>query len=235
MASDHPALGGFDVSRLSRQIALKKLPKTAFADEADAGAVAFAGVIETRLGGHAPDFGLLQITDGKQRPGQLRLSQRVNEIGLILVAVPALEQTKGPVAGLDAGVMAGRDEIGAEITGIVEKSLELDFLVAQDVGVRRAPCRVLGQEHLEHMIPVLGGKVHRLQRYAKPVAHTLGVREILLRGAVFRAVILVPVLHEQAGDVMALLQQTQRRHRGINPAGHADYDSGGHGLRAAGT
>jgi hypothetical protein len=57
------------------------------------------------------------------------------------------------------------------------------------------------------------------------IAHRLGVGEIGPGGAVLGAVVLVPVLHEQALDRVALLAQQQRGNRRIDAARDADDDA----------
>jgi hypothetical protein len=79
---------------------------------------------------------------------------------------------------------------------------------------------------LEDVVPVLGGKVGAVQGDAEVVGDRLRVGVVGFGGAVLGAVILIPVLHEQTLDVVALLEEEQGRDRGIDAAGHAD-DYGG--------
>lgn len=131
--------------------------------------------------------------------------------------------------------MAGGDQVRAEHQRVVEERLELDFAVAEDVRVRRTAGLVLGKEVLEHVIPVFRGEVRRVQLDADPVADGLGVGQVLAGGTVFGAVVLVPVLHEQAFDLIALLQQEQGGDGRVDAAGHADDHAlaawGGGGFR----
>ncbi|MNF68161.1 hypothetical protein D3C84_500110 [compost metagenome] len=118
--------------------------------------------------------------------------------------------------------MAGGDQVGAEHHGVVEERLELDFAVAEDVRVGRAPGLVFGEEMLEHVVPVFGGEIGRVQLDADTVAHGLGVGQVFAGGAVFGAVVFFPVLHEQAFHLVALLHQQEGGNRGVDAAGHAD-------------
>ena len=77
----------------------------------------------------------------------------------------------------------------------------------------------------EHIIPVFSSKVRRVQLDAQLVTDRLGVSQIIHGGAIFCAVVFVPVLHEQAFNLIALLQQQRRRYRGVDPAGHTDDDA----------
>ena len=103
--------------------------------------------------------------------------------------------------------MTGGDQVGAEAQGIVEEGFELDLAVTQDVRVRCAPGLVFGQEVLEHVVPVFCGEVDGVQLDADAIANGLGVGQVVHGGAVLGAVVFVPVLHEQAFDLVTLLHQ----------------------------
>ena len=225
VAADHLAVGGFDVAGLGRQVLLEEIAEAAFADEADAGGVLLLGGGQAVLFGDGAHLGLFQFAHREQAAGDLFAAHGVQEVALVLVRVQALEQLAAAVNIAAAHVMAGGDQVGAEHQRVVEERLELDFPVAQDVRVRRAPGLVLGQEVLEHVVPVLGGEVGRVQVDAQLVADGLRVREVFPGGAVFGAVVLFPVLHEQAFDLVALLLQEQGGDGGVHASGHADDDA----------
>ncbi|MNR17668.1 hypothetical protein D3C85_1343460 [compost metagenome] len=117
--------------------------------------------------------------------------------------------------------MARGDGVGAQRHRVVQKRLELDLGIAQHVGVGRAAGRVLAQEIGEHAVLVFGGEVHRLHVHADQVGHGHHVEPVLARGAVFAVVIVLPVLHEQADDLVPLLLEQPRGDRRIDPARHA--------------
>ena len=234
MTANRLAVGGFDHPRLSRQIALQKILEAPFPNEADPGTVPLARVVESRLRGDAAHLGFFQIADREQRPGELGLAQRVNEIGLILAAVHSLEQPEAPFPGFDAGVVTRGDQLGAQPQRIIQKGLELDFLVTEYVGIGRPSRRVFGQKDLKHMVPVFGREIDGLQRNTQAVTDGLRVGQIFLGRAIFGAVILIPVFHEQASHRIALFQQAQRSDRGIDAAGHADDHFDCHRIRVAG-
>ena len=100
--------------------------------------------------------------------------------------------------------MAGRDAVGAERQRVVEERAELDLAVAQHVGVGRAAGAVLGEEVREHALAVLGGEVDRLELDAEHVGDRRRVDQVLARRAVLVVVVVLPVLHEDADDVVAL-------------------------------
>jgi hypothetical protein len=107
--------------------------------------------------------------------------------------------------------MPGGDVFGAARDGVVEEGLELDFGVAQHVGVGGAAGLVFGEEIAEHAFLVFGGEVDRLDLDAEHVGHRQHVEKILARGALLGVVVVVPVLHEDAEHVVALLLQADRR------------------------
>jgi hypothetical protein len=77
-----------------------------------------------------------------------------------LVESRAFSSSKRSVAVVaHARVVAGRDQVGAQLHGVVEEGLELDLGVAQHVRVRRAAGLVLAQELGEHAVLVFGGKL----------------------------------------------------------------------------
>jgi len=77
----------------------------------------------------------------------------------------------------------------------------------------------------EDLVPVFGGEVGGVQFDAELIGHLPGIGQVLFRRAVFGAVILLPVLHEQSDHLVALLLQQEGSDRGVDPAGHADDDA----------
>ncbi|MNM95316.1 hypothetical protein D3C81_1077540 [compost metagenome] len=104
--------------------------------------------------------------------------------------------------------MAGGDALGAQLAGGIKEMLELDLAVAQHVRVGRAACRVLGQEVLENTLPVFAGEIAEMEGDAQPTAHGHRIAAVVL-GAAMATAIVGPVLHEQPGDIQALLDQGQ--------------------------
>src|SRR5574340_499423 len=85
--------------------------------------------------------------------------------------------------------------------------------------------RSFAQEVAEHALLVFHGETHRLDRDADGIGDGHRVQQVLARRAVFVAVVVLPVLHEQADDIIALLLEQQRGDRGVHAAGHADYNA----------
>ena len=148
----------------------------------------------------------------------------MKKIALIFGRIPTFDQLRLAISSVGLDVMAGRDELCAHLSGVVEKRAKFNFSVTQDIGVRRAARTVLLEEMLEYVIPVLCSKICTVKRDAQTVCHGLSVSEILFRGTVFCAVVLLPVLHKEAFDSISLLEQQHSGHRRVHTAGHADND-----------
>ncbi|MOA04795.1 hypothetical protein D3C78_1243660 [compost metagenome] len=209
-----------DPARFLVDVAVEKVAERPLADEADAGRVLLLRVGQADFLGDAPHFGLVQLAHGEQRLGQLGLVQAVQEIALVLGRVQPFEQLEALRLQVlaHARIVAGRDLLGAQAHGVVEKGLELDFGVAQHVGVGRAPGLVLAQKFGEHPVLVLGGEVDVLDLDADHVGHGGRVDEVDIRRTEFAVVVIFPVLHEDADHVMALLLEQIGGHRRIHAA-----------------
>ncbi|MCY1214233.1 hypothetical protein D9M72_260410 [compost metagenome] len=226
MAADDFACGGLDVAGLGGQILLEEIGEAPLADEADAGGVLLASGGQAMLFGDGANFRLLQFAHREQGAGDLLAADGMEEVALVLVRVQALEQFGAAIDIAAAHIVAGGDQVSSQRQGVVEEGFELDLAIAEDVRVRRAAGLVLGKEVLEHVVPVLRREVGRVQLDADAVADGLGVGQVDLGGAVFGAVVLVPVLHEQAFHLIALFEEEEGGDRRIDAAGHADYDAG---------
>ena len=172
---------------------------------------------------------LRQMRQRKQGRGELRLGEAVEEIALVLVGVRRAQQ-RGAATGVRAlaDVMPGGDVFRAARDGVVEEGLELDLGVAQHVGVGGAAGLVFGEEVAEHAFLVFGGEVDRLDLDAEHVGHRQHVEKVLARSALLGIVVVVPVLHEDAEHVVALLFQQIGGDGGIDPARHADDNFSAH-------
>ncbi len=179
---------------------------------------------QTGTGGPIPHLLLVEVTDGKQRAGQLGLVESVQKITLILIRVAALEQVLLIVARLTPDIVAGGDPLGAQSTGVVEESPELDFGVAQDVRVGGSAATVFVQKIAEHPFPIFGGEADLMQGNAQRVANRACVLQILGGGTVTGFVGILPIFHEHAMHIVALFDQQQGGHRGIHAAGQAHHD-----------
>jgi hypothetical protein len=212
-----------DVARRDRQIALQEFAERPLADEADAGRILLRGVRQAGIDRYAAHLALGQMTNRKQRARQLRLVQPVEEVALVLGAVLSLEQFEAAVEFAHLRIVAGGDAPGTESDGVIEEGAELDFRIAQHVRIGRAPGLVLAQEAREHALLVLGREIDDFEVHADDVCRRHRVDQVLPGRTVFVGVVVFPVLHEQADDLVAGPLEQQRRHRRIDAAGHAHH------------
>jgi hypothetical protein len=211
-----------DGAGLVAEVAVEEVAEGPLADEADAGRVLLLGIGQLELGGDAAHLGLGQLAHREHGLGQLGLVEPVQEVALVLQRVQALEQLEAAVHFAHPGVVAGGDLVGAQAHGVVQEGLELDLGVAQHVRVGRAAGLVLAQELGEDAVLVLGREVDVLDLDAQHVGHRSGVQEVLARRAVLAVVVVFPVLHEDADDLVALLLEQPGGDRGIDAAGQTD-------------
>jgi hypothetical protein len=120
--------------------------------------------------------------------------------------------------------VAGGDARRAQAHRVVEERPELDLGVAQHVGVRGAAGRVFGEEGAEHALLVLRREIHDLEVDADHLCDRRAVDEVLPGRAVLVIVVVLPILHEQADHVEALLPEEERGDRRVDAARHAHHD-----------
>ncbi len=178
--------------------------------------------------GDAAHLGLEHVTQGKQRARHLLLREPVQEIALVLGRIGRFQHSCQLAALVEPRVVPGGDVFGARAMCKVEKGLELDFSVAQHIGVGRASGLQFGKEIGEDAVAVFRAEVHRIDFQPDDVGHRQHVKKILPRRAM-PVVVLFPVPHEHAKQVVSLLFQQIRGDRGIDAAGHADDDAPSHG------
>ena len=166
---------------------------------------------------------LVQVAQGEQGFRKLGLVEAVEKIALVLGAVFRFQQLECAEAFPHPRIVAGGDLVRAQGQGVVEEGLELDFGIAQHVRVGRAAGLVFLQEQREYPFLVFLGEIDGFHLDADLVGDRQHVHEILLgRAVAVLAVVVFPVLHEQADHFMALLLQEQGGNGRVHSARHAD-------------
>ena len=92
--------------------------------------------------------------------------------------------------------MASGYGVGTQDLGVVEKYLKFDFAVTEDIRVGCATGAVLFEKVLEDIVPVISGKISRVQSNTQLFANLLSICQVSLSRAVFSLVVFIPVLHE---------------------------------------
>ena len=158
-------------------------------------------------------------------PWRVALAQRIEEVGLILVAVDAARQPVLSVFFDDAGVMAGSDIVGSQIHGLVQKFAEFDFTVAHDIGVRRSPSFIFIEEIGKYFIEVFLLEIDGIVGNVESLAHAAHVFSVSFSCAVAKLIGIIPVFHKDADHFIALLFEQERCYGGVDSSRHADNDT----------
>ena len=114
------------------------------------------------------------------------------------------------VTNFFAGIVSGGNGIGALLDGVVQKAFEFDFGIAQHIRIRCAACAVFFEEIGKYVVFVLCGEIDDVDVDADDVGNGNGIEGILFDAAIFVVVVIFPVLHEHAADLMALLFEQGR-------------------------
>src|SRR6185437_8042994 len=180
--------------------------------------------------------GLGQAAEREQGAAELLLGQTPEEKCLILGVVQAAAQLVRSGLGVvaDAGVMAGGDFIGADLTGGGEELVELDRRVAQAARHGRAAGGVGGGEGAYYVLFEAILEVDDIVGDAQRLGHATGIVDIVERATApasalahagrARQTALIPKLHGEADDVAPLGVQHGCDRRAVHPAGHGDGD-----------
>ena len=160
---------------------------------------------------------------------QLLAGRREQEIALIAIGIGrAVERPPAlAIVGVD-DVMAGRQQIGAEILGGLEQVDELHVLVAGDAGDRRLAGDIGARERLDHLLAEARFVVEHVMRQPEPrrdVARVVDVLTGAARALAMRRGAMVVELHRQSDDIVTLARQQRRHDAGIDAARHRDDDA----------
>ena len=208
-----------DVPGGGREIIGQELAEVPLADEADPGRVLLVhDGFQIELVGDLPDLGLGYVRKREKAGIYLLFAEETKEVRLVLVSILGLHYVDVAVLRLCfAGVMPHRDLLIAVIEGELQKRVELDVLVAENVGVRGPSVLILGEEIGEHRVPVFLDEIDPEQLHPEPSGRLLGVLVVLLLRAlrivdrrVAEVVAIgqgVPVAHEGPVDVVPLFLQ----------------------------
>ena len=214
---------GNDFARLCRQVTTKEIAEFALADKTDTGGVFFLRGDQIQLFGDFTHLRLFKLAYREQALRNLFVAECIQEVALIFVAIQTAQQLAFAIHIGTTHVVPGRNIVCAQIfCGEFQEGFKFDLFVAQNVRVRGTTGFVLFQEKLEDVVPVFCSKVNGVQFNAQLIAHRLRIGEIRSSSAIFLAIIFLPVLHEQALHLIALLLQQVGGNGGIDTAGHAD-------------
>ena len=114
--------------------------------------------------------------------------------------------------------MPGRHHIRAHLLRHAQESIELDFTVAEHVGIGSPALGILVEHIIDDALAVLLAEIHEVEGYANlagdDFSHVLVLLPLAV--AVQGSVGIVPVLHKHSEHVVALLFEQQSGNAGVN-------------------
>src|SRR5690606_31475789 len=132
------AVGRFNVAGLGRQVLFQKIGKLPFTNKTNACGIFFVVGNEPLLFSNPAHFRLFQFAHRKQGAGDALAGDGMQEVALVFVGIQPLEQLGLAAAIVEralAGVMAGRDVVGAQSNVVIHKFMEIYVLVSEDVRI----------------------------------------------------------------------------------------------------
>ncbi len=182
---------------------------------------------------------LVRLADRKPRRRELLGRQVPQEVGLVLGRVETLAEHPAARRRVRLGphVVSRRDRVAGEPSGAFPERRELDLGVARGARDRRLPGQIGGDEGAHDVAAELLLEVEHVVADSQRPGDAARVGQIVQRAASAGAAGLarvIPELHREADDLVALLLQEKRGDRGIDPARHGDGDAHGGTLSAIG-
>ena len=130
-------------TRLSWQVVAEKVFKVLFSDKTNPCRVFLLSSRKACFFCESANFRLFQMPQWEHGFLELFLRKLAEEIGLILAIVHATKHVNSAILiTRHSGIMPSRYIVCSQGHGIVQKGLELDFLVAHNIWIWRAPCTV---------------------------------------------------------------------------------------------
>ena len=225
VAADPLAVGGDDFPGLVGHEGPQEIGHPDFADEADPLAVFFRSGGQSEAAGGLAHVGLGHPPDREAGRGDLGRPQQGQEVTLVLVAVAAPQEAGLFALAPPPRVVAGGHRLEALGPRKFEEHPELHLPVAHRVGIGGDPLRVAAQQVSDDPLAVFAHEVDHPEPDADLVGDPPGVLDVLLPRAMAGDVLLVdPVLHVGAGDLVPLLLEQGRGHAAVHAAGQAHQD-----------
>ena len=206
-------------------------------DEADLLRIGLVGEGQLAFAGDFANGRLVQVAQREEGVGELLLGEAEEEPGLVLGAVGGALEDPAAARGvvLVAGVVAGGDALGADLAGGAQKLVELEVVVAERAGNRRAPGEVVVDEGPNDIVLEALLLVDDVVRNVERLGDTARVVDIVQRAAaaglgrvrdagLAGEAVLVPELQGKADDVGSLGAQHGGDGRRVDSAGHGDGD-----------
>ena len=123
--------------------------------------------------------------------------------------------------GLPAAVMAGCDHVGSHPFGGLQEGVELDFPVAEHIGIRGPAGRILIEHVVDDPLAIFLRKVYEVEGDTDLARNHFCHEAVFLPFAVpvKCGIRIVPVLHKHGEDIVALLLEKQGDDAGVDSSG----------------
>ena len=119
--------------------------------------------------------------------------------------------------------MSGSNLFGPQRHGMIEKCLEFDFRIAQDIRIGSSPCFILPKELGKNPILVFGRKIDHFNINTDHIGNGNRVKPVLPGRTIFAVIIIFPVFHEKPDDFITLFLKQPGRYGRIHSTRHANY------------
>ena len=197
--------------------------------EADVLAVLLVGDRKAEAARQLARLRLGAIAEREAQQVELRARGGEQEIALVALGLArAIERAAAARQRARGDVMAGRQNLGAELARGLEQVAELDRLIAFDARHRRLAGHIALGEAVDHRLLEAALVVEHVMRNADALGDRARVVDIAAGAtgalAVGRRAMIVE-LERDADDVVAGIGQQRRGDRGIDAARHGDDDA----------
>ena len=176
------------------------------------------------------DLGLRHLPDREPAPPELGLVEHVQHVRLVLGGVDGASQAPPGGGGGTADVVAGGDDLDAELGGAVEERAELDVPVARDARVGGGPGGVGVDVGIDDVAVEAVAEVEDVVVDAELLGDPAGVVDVG-DGAAARVLRPSPQLEGHTDHLVALVAQGGGGDRRVHAAAHRHHHLHGRVLR----
>jgi pyruvate-ferredoxin/flavodoxin oxidoreductase len=142
---------------------------------------------------------------------ELLLTELTEKIALVLARVTPLKYAIDSLSGcigklILAAVMTRSDHIGPKSDSLVHKGVELDFAIAQDIGIGGTAGLIFAEHIICHTSAVLIAQIDKMERNTYLFCHHLSHHTVLFPFAISvqSTFGVMPVLHEHGKNIVTL-------------------------------
>ncbi len=190
---------------------------------------ALSATSEPELARERAHLRLRQAAERKAQAPQLLARGGEQEIALVALGIGgAIERLPALAVVAADDIMAGGQQVGAEVGGGFEQIDEFHVLVARDARDRRLAGDIGARERLDHLLAKTLLVIEHIVRHAEPRGDVAGVVDVLAGAAgalAMRRRAVIVELHGQADDIIALARQHRGDDAGIDAARHRHDDA----------